>query len=68
VQQAIEIGKVICVTDADEAARRDALMIGQGADPAKILPPLRPSALTRGVLHRDAADAIVPGAGVLIPQ
>lgn len=64
----VEIGKVICVTDANAAAGRDAFMIGQGADPAKILPPLPPPALTDGVLHRDPAGAVAPGAGLLTAQ
>jgi flavoprotein hydroxylase len=68
IGMSVEIGKVICVTDAGAAAERDAFMIGQGADPAKILPPLPPSTLTDGVLHRDAAGAVAPGAGVLTTQ
>lgn len=36
----VELGKVICITDPEQAALRDAFMIGLGADPAE-LPPRR---------------------------
>jgi flavoprotein hydroxylase len=72
VQHAIgmsaELGKVICVMDADAAAQRDAFMTGQGGDPAKILPPLPPPMLTDGLLHRGPDGSPVPGAGLLSPQ
>ena len=42
IGMSVELGKVICVTDPGEAARRDGFMIGQDADPARILPPLPP--------------------------
>jgi 2-polyprenyl-6-methoxyphenol hydroxylase-like FAD-dependent oxidoreductase len=68
IGMSVELGKVICVTDPEQAAQRDAFMISQDADPARILPPLPPSTLTTGVLHRAAAGEPAPGAGVLIPQ
>jgi 2-polyprenyl-6-methoxyphenol hydroxylase-like FAD-dependent oxidoreductase len=72
VQQAIgisvELGKVICVTDPEQAAQRDAFMIELDADPARILPPLPPSTLTGGVVQRGGDGEPVPGAGVLVPQ
>ncbi|MFD0444453.1 bifunctional 3-(3-hydroxy-phenyl)propionate/3-hydroxycinnamic acid hydroxylase [Streptomyces indonesiensis] len=61
IGMSVELGKVICVTDPAAAARRDAHMISQGADPAKILPPLPPPRLTSGVLHG-------PGSGRLSTQ
>jgi hypothetical protein len=68
IGMSVELGKVICVTDPEEAAQRDRFMISQGADPARILPPLPPSTLTTGVLHRAATGEPAPGAGVLAPQ
>jgi 2-polyprenyl-6-methoxyphenol hydroxylase-like FAD-dependent oxidoreductase len=68
IAMSVELGKVICVTDPEQAAARDAFMISQDADPARILPPLPPSTITEGVLHRTAAGEPAPGAGVLTPQ
>ncbi|MET1072212.1 MAG: bifunctional 3-(3-hydroxy-phenyl)propionate/3-hydroxycinnamic acid hydroxylase, partial [Umezawaea sp.] len=64
----VELGKVICVADADAAAGRDAFMLANDADPARILPPTPPSTLTGGVLRRDADGAPAAGSGVLSPQ
>jgi flavoprotein hydroxylase len=68
IGMSVELGKVICVTDPEQAAQRDAFMISQDADPARILPPLPPSTLTTGVLHRTATGEPAAGAGVLAPQ
>jgi flavoprotein hydroxylase len=68
IAMSVELGKVICVTDPDEAAKRDAFMTGQGADPAKILPPLPPLTLTDGVIYRNPQGSPAPGAGTLTPQ
>jgi len=67
IGMSVELGKVICVTDPEVAAQRDAFMISQDADPSRILPPLPPSTLTGGVVHRTAGEP-APGAGVLTPQ
>jgi 2-polyprenyl-6-methoxyphenol hydroxylase-like FAD-dependent oxidoreductase len=64
----VELGKVICVTDPEQAAGRDAFMIGQDADPARILPPLPPPTLTEGIIHREPDGAPAPGAGLLTGQ
>jgi flavoprotein hydroxylase len=64
----VELGKVICVTDPAAAAARDAFMIGLDADPARILPPLPPSTLVDGVLHRGPDGASAAAAGLLSPQ
>jgi len=64
----VELGKVICVTDPDQAAGRDAFMISQDADPARILPPLPPPTLTAGIIHRVPDGAPAPGAGLLTGQ
>ena len=68
IGMSVELGKVICVTDPEEAAQRDAFMIGRGADPAKILPPLPPPTLTTGVLRRPTGGDPAPGAGLLTAQ
>jgi flavoprotein hydroxylase len=68
IGMSVELGKVICVTDPEQAAQRDAFMIGQGANPARILPPLPPSALTTSVLHRPTGGDPAPGAGVPTPR
>lgn len=68
IGMSVELGKVICVTDTAAAAQRDEFMIGNDADPARILPPILPSTLTDGVLHRNASGEPLPGAGVLGAQ
>jgi 2-polyprenyl-6-methoxyphenol hydroxylase-like FAD-dependent oxidoreductase len=68
IGMSVELGKVICVTDPREAAGRDGFMIGQGADPARILPPLPPPTLTDGIIRRAADGEPAPGAGQLTPQ
>jgi len=68
IGMSVELGKVICVTDPEQAAQRDAFMISQDADPARILPPLPPSTLTDGIVHRTDTGEPAPGAGVLTPQ
>jgi len=68
IAMSVELGKVICVTDPEQAAGRDAFMISQDADPARVLPPLPPSTLTEGVVHRAADGTPAPGAGVLTPH
>ncbi len=68
IGMSVELGKVICVTDPEVAGQRDAFMISQDADPARILPPLPPSTLTDGVVHRTPTGEPAPGSGVLTPQ
>ncbi|MCS7478491.1 bifunctional 3-(3-hydroxy-phenyl)propionate/3-hydroxycinnamic acid hydroxylase [Umezawaea endophytica] len=72
VEQAIgvsvELGEVICVVDPETAARRDAFLLANDADPAKILPVRLPSAVTGGVVHRDANGVPVVGSGAPAPQ
>lgn len=68
IAMSVELGKVICVTDPEQAAQRDAFMIGQDADPARVLPPLPPSTLTDGLVQRDASGRPAAGSGVLSPQ
>ncbi|NEB77601.1 bifunctional 3-(3-hydroxy-phenyl)propionate/3-hydroxycinnamic acid hydroxylase [Streptomyces sp. SID14478] len=64
IGMSVELGKVICVTDPDTAAGRDAFMTGQGADPERILPPLPPAMLLEGVISAEPDRS----AGKLSPQ
>jgi len=64
----VELGKVICVRDPEQAAGRDGFMTSMDADPARILPPLPPPTLSGGIIHRTAAGDPAEGAGVLTPQ
>ncbi|WCE06233.1 bifunctional 3-(3-hydroxy-phenyl)propionate/3-hydroxycinnamic acid hydroxylase [Pseudoxanthomonas sp. JBR18] len=57
------LGKVICIPDKEEAARRDAAFFDRSAPP----PPPFPS-LTDGVLRKDADGALEPLAGKLSPH
>ncbi|MFE6365687.1 bifunctional 3-(3-hydroxy-phenyl)propionate/3-hydroxycinnamic acid hydroxylase [Streptomyces sp. NPDC057806] len=57
IGMSVELGKVICVTDTGDAARRDAFMTGCDADPERALPPLPPPLLTDGLLARDRTGA-----------
>ena len=68
IGMSVELGKVICVTDPELAAQRDQFMIGQGADPARILPPIPPPTLAAGVIRRDPEGQPDSGAGLLTPQ
>ncbi|MFD0019918.1 bifunctional 3-(3-hydroxy-phenyl)propionate/3-hydroxycinnamic acid hydroxylase [Streptomyces sp. NPDC058382] len=56
IGKSVELGKVICVTDPDAAAQRDASMIAQDGDPERILPPLPPETLGDGVISGDRTD------------
>ena len=60
---AIYLGKIICIPDSAAAAARDELFLSGGAEP----PPPFPS-LTGGLLRRDGAGEVTPGAGLLSPH
>jgi flavoprotein hydroxylase len=69
IGMSLELGKVICETDPEAAARRDEAMIAAGAEPHRILPPLPPPSIgTAGVVQRDAHGKVVSPAGNLTPQ
>ena len=59
---AMELGKIICVLDADEAAARDASLVPLAADGA-LTPPPAPLGLEAGLLETSS-----PGAGELCVQ
>lgn len=64
----VALGRVICATDPDVVARRDAAMLAGGGDPAVVLPPIPPPTLRSGLLHRDPDGVIATRAGTLSPQ
>jgi len=61
IQFSVELGKVICVLDWDEARERDRRMLAHKGDPATALPQLPAAAFSRGIV----AD---PPGGTLAPQ
>ncbi|WP_040691048.1 bifunctional 3-(3-hydroxy-phenyl)propionate/3-hydroxycinnamic acid hydroxylase MhpA [Nocardia vinacea] len=50
IAMSVELGKVICVLDPEQAAQRDERMIAGGADPAKVLPVTARPVLGSGVV------------------
>ncbi|MFF3208083.1 bifunctional 3-(3-hydroxy-phenyl)propionate/3-hydroxycinnamic acid hydroxylase [Streptomyces sp. NPDC002962] len=68
IGMSVELGKVICVTDPQAAAVRDASMIEKGADPERILPPLPPPTLLDGIIARGAHGLQQRSAGRLSMQ
>ena len=63
IDASIFLGSIICIPDADKAAERDAMFLGENAPPPAPFPKL-----TDGFLHRDAAGAVVAPAGELSPH
>jgi len=63
IAMSVELGKVICVLDPEQAARRGARMIAGRADPAKVLPVTAPPVLGEGLVWPGC-----PLAGTPIPQ
>ncbi len=59
----IYLGKIICIPDSEEAARRDQTFLSGIADP----PPPFPM-LMDGVFHRDGQGHVDRGAGLLSPH
>ena len=58
----VELGKVICLTDHDAVAARDAAMLAAGGRPDKALPALPPAALGPGISRRrDDGTPAPPG-------
>ncbi|WP_037075953.1 bifunctional 3-(3-hydroxy-phenyl)propionate/3-hydroxycinnamic acid hydroxylase [Pseudonocardia spinosispora] len=62
----VELGRVICVLDPEQAARRDARMIAGGADPRRVLPVAALPVLGPGVTARDVDIEALRG--TLLPQ
>lgn len=63
IERAVALGKVVCITDAQEAAKRDASILAGTAPPIPAFP-----YLTTGVLHRDSAGHPASPAGKLAMQ
>jgi 2-polyprenyl-6-methoxyphenol hydroxylase-like FAD-dependent oxidoreductase len=66
IAMSVELGRIICVLDEQQAAERDARMIAGGADPARVLPVSVRPVLGHGVTA-DAGDVIALR-GTLSPQ
>ena len=64
IMTSVELGKVICATDPDAVAGRDAHFLTTGPDPATALPPLPPARLGPGVVDVDATGELSVGAGL----
>jgi 2-polyprenyl-6-methoxyphenol hydroxylase-like FAD-dependent oxidoreductase len=52
IGMSVELGKVICIGDPEEAAGRDAAMLAAGGRPEQALPPVPPPTLGPGVGRR----------------
>jgi hypothetical protein len=66
IAMSVELGRVICVLDEQQAADRDARMIAGGADPASVLPVSALPVLGEGVLADSPATSTLRG--TLAPQ
>jgi 2-polyprenyl-6-methoxyphenol hydroxylase-like FAD-dependent oxidoreductase len=66
IAMSVELGRVICVLDEQQAADRDARMIAGGADPARVLPVSALPVLGEGVLADSPATSALRG--TLAPQ
>ena len=63
----LELGKIICVLDPEQARKRDERMLRYHGMPELGLPPLPPEAFTRGVLRAHEGEHAA-GSGVASPQ
>ena len=68
ISMSVELGRVICVLDVEQAAERDARMIAGGADPQQVLPVAVQPALGDGVISTTDTDDGVALRGTLAPQ
>jgi hypothetical protein len=66
IAMSVELGRVICVLDEQQAADRDARMVAGGADPARVLPVSALPVLGDGVLADSLATSKLRG--TLAPQ
>jgi len=64
IMTSVELGKIICATDPEVVAGRDAHLLAVGPDPAAALPPIPPARLGRGALQSGADGLPVPPAGL----
>lgn len=68
IEQSVALGKVICVTDPEVVAQRDAHMLAFGPDPMNVLPPIPPPTLGAGLAHVLPDGTVDPAAGTLSAQ
>lgn len=68
IRFSVELGKVICVLDEEEARKRDERMLQHRGDPSLALPQLPAAAFTRGIVDAGPDNVAVPPAGTLVPQ
>ncbi|MDJ0105521.1 bifunctional 3-(3-hydroxy-phenyl)propionate/3-hydroxycinnamic acid hydroxylase [Rhodococcus erythropolis] len=66
IAMSVELGRVICVLDGQQAAERDARMIAGGADPSRVLPVTALPVLGAGVTAEGIGDAALRG--TIAPQ
>ncbi|MER5359961.1 bifunctional 3-(3-hydroxy-phenyl)propionate/3-hydroxycinnamic acid hydroxylase [Streptomyces sp. NPDC002785] len=63
IELSVQLGKIVCVFDEEEAARRDAALTTGKTPDRPVAQPLR-----EGVLHRTVGTVTAPPTGSLIPQ
>lgn len=68
IGMSVELGNVICLTDPDEVAARDEVMLKAEGRPELALPPVPPPVLGAGVLQSNADGTLVGSAGELSAQ
>lgn len=65
IHMSVELGRVICVLDPEQAEGRDRRMAAAGGDPAEVLPPAPPPTLGPGVVDTTGLPGVP---GTLCPQ
>ncbi|MFT4288509.1 bifunctional 3-(3-hydroxy-phenyl)propionate/3-hydroxycinnamic acid hydroxylase [Nocardioides sp.] len=68
IEQSVALGEVICVTDPEAAAARDAFFLEHGPKPENVLPPVSPARLGPGVVQLGADGAPAGTNGTLAFQ
>ncbi|KOG07301.1 MULTISPECIES: bifunctional 3-(3-hydroxy-phenyl)propionate/3-hydroxycinnamic acid hydroxylase [Streptomyces] len=63
IELSVQLGKIVCVSDAEEAARRDATLTAGQTPDRPVTQPLR-----EGVLHRTVGTVAAPPTGSPVPQ
>lgn len=66
IAMSVELGRVICVLDVEQAAERDGRMIADGADPQKVLPVTAQPILGDGIISTTGGASALRG--TLAPQ
>lgn len=63
IELSVQLGRIVCVTDEEEAARRDAALLAGKTPGRPLAQPLR-----EGLLHRTVGTVAALPTGALIPQ